>query len=170
MNCKNCSKLTNNKHFCSRSCSATYNNKIYRKRGPKSCKNLGMTPKKLCPVCMKHTIKKMNIVCSDCRTSIMSISNRTKGDLEKQYGKRRASAKIYERSRKSVRELYDRCKNCGYDKHFDICHIKPVRDFSEKSNINEINSQDNLIALCKNCHWEFDNGIISIEDIRNKSN
>lgn len=49
------------------------------------------------------------------------------------------------------------CENCGYDKHYEVCHIKAVSDFSEDSKIEDINSIDNLKALCPNCHWEFDN-------------
>ena len=47
--------------------------------------------------------------------------------------------------------------NCGYDKHYEICHIKAVSSFTENCLMEEINHIDNLIALCPNCHWEFDN-------------
>ena len=51
---------------------------------------------------------------------------------------------------------------CGYDKHYEIAHIKPVSDFEDDALITEINSIDNLIALCPNHHWEFDNGLLNI--------
>jgi len=38
-----------------------------------------------------------------------------------------------------------------------VCHIKAVSDFDENTPIVIINSIDNLMALCPNCHWEFDN-------------
>lgn len=50
-----------------------------------------------------------------------------------------------------------KCFKCGYDKHIEICHIKPVSQFSLESTIKEVNDTNNLILLCPNCHWEFDN-------------
>jgi 5-methylcytosine-specific restriction endonuclease McrA len=49
------------------------------------------------------------------------------------------------------------CNNCGYDKHVEICHIKPISEFDVNTKIKEVNSPDNLVQLCPNCHWEFDN-------------
>ena len=50
----------------------------------------------------------------------------------------------------------------GYDKHYEVCHIKAVSDFSEDTPITVINHIDNLVALCPNHHWEFDNGLLDI--------
>lgn len=58
------------------------------------------------------------------------------------------------------------CKNCGYSKHVEVCHIKPVSSFSEDTYLSIINSTDNLVVLCPNCHWEFDNGFLTIEQIK----
>ncbi len=30
----------------------------------------------------------------------------------------------------------------------------------------EVNSKDNIIQLCPNCHWEFDKGLLSLQQIR----
>lgn len=49
------------------------------------------------------------------------------------------------------------CQKCGYDKHIEACHIKPINEFLEDTMLSEINSIENLIPLCPNCHWEFDN-------------
>lgn len=57
------------------------------------------------------------------------------------------------------------CKNCGYEHHTEICHKKAVADFDKESTIGEINHIDNLICLCPNCHWEFDNGKLLSEEI-----
>ncbi len=54
------------------------------------------------------------------------------------------------------------CYVCGYSKHYEVCHIKSVSSFSDETKIEEINSIDNLLALCPNCHWEFDNGLLEI--------
>lgn len=65
---------------------------------------------------------------------------------------RRHAVKIYESSDKPKA-----CNKCGYNKHYEICHIKAVSDFVDETLVEEINSINNLIALCPNCHWEFDN-------------
>ena len=67
------------------------------------------------------------------------------------------SRKVYKNSGKEMK-----CFFCGYDIHVEICHIKDIKDFSKDSMISEINDLDNLIALCPNCHWEFDKGLIKL--------
>ena len=47
-------------------------------------------------------------------------------------------------------------------KHVELCHIKPIHSFSETSTLGEINSENNVVQLCPNCHWEFDNGFLDI--------
>ena len=54
------------------------------------------------------------------------------------------------------------CYNCGYDKHVEIAHIKPLTKFENNDLILVVNSLDNLIALCPNCHWEFDHGLLNL--------
>jgi len=56
------------------------------------------------------------------------------------------------------------CENCAYDKHYEVCHIKPIRLFDMDTPISVVNALDNLIALCPNCHWELDNGLIRSVD------
>lgn len=57
------------------------------------------------------------------------------------------------------------CNKCGYDKHVEICHIKSVSSFSGDSLLGEINHKSNLMGLCPNCHWEFDNGLWNINKL-----
>jgi hypothetical protein len=49
-----------------------------------------------------------------------------------------------------------KCSKCGYDKHIEVCHIKSIKDFDLETPISVINSLDNLMLLCPNCHWEKD--------------
>ena len=70
---------------------------------------------------------------------------------------RKLAEKTYKKSGKELK-----CTICGYDLHVEIAHIKSVSDFDKSSTIAEINSIDNLIALCPNHHWEYDNGILKI--------
>lgn len=90
---------------------------------------------------------------------------KTKGELL-------SERKNYQSCRSSIRKLAEKiytdsnkplkCAICGYDKHVEIAHIKAVSDFEDSAIIAEINSIDNLIALCPNHHWEYDNGIINL--------
>ena len=52
---------------------------------------------------------------------------------------------------------WNKCCKCGYDKHFEVAHIKPISEFSKDTLITIVNDPSNLIPLCPNCHWEFDN-------------
>lgn len=93
------------------------------------------------------------------------LLSRTKGDLL-------SDRKNYQSYRSSVRKLAEKiykdsgkpqkCAICGYDKHIEIAHIKAVSEFDDSATIAEINSINNLIALCPNHHWEYDNGLITI--------
>lgn len=58
--------------------------------------------------------------------------------------------------------LLDKCYNCGYNKHVECCHIKDISEFTKDSLLSIINSKNNLIGLCPNCHWEFDNDLLQI--------
>lgn len=58
-----------------------------------------------------------------------------------------------------------RCEICGYDKHYEVCHIKTVSEFEDSATLREINSLSNMVALCRNCHWEFDNNLIELQNI-----
>jgi len=51
-----------------------------------------------------------------------------------------------------------KCQKCSYDKHIEICHIKPISTFPLETMLSEINDLKNLIGLCPNCHWEHDFG------------
>jgi predicted restriction endonuclease len=61
-------------------------------------------------------------------------------------------------ARKAALKFPQECSNCGYRLHVDVCHIKAIKDFHEETLISEINSLQNLTLLCKNHHWELDNG------------
>ena len=66
---------------------------------------------------------------------------------------RNLSRKIYKSSGKP-----ECCMICGYDKHFEVCHIKAISSFPKTATVGEINNIDNLVALCPNHHWELDHG------------
>ena len=70
---------------------------------------------------------------------------------------RKNAQKVFENSNKEKC-----CQICGYSKHYEIAHIKSVSSFSDDALIKDINAEDNLIALCPNHHWEYDNGLLKL--------
>jgi HNH endonuclease len=143
MPCLNCTTNTSNPKFCSRSCAASYNNRSNPKRKLEGS----------CIVCASPVQKRL-IYCQACRTvpveerrldlSVNSNAGNNsdiRDDARRQY-------------RNSGRPRF--CALCGYDKHVDICHIKDIRTYPDGTLYSIINKQSNLIALCKNHHWEFD--------------
>lgn len=93
---------------------------------------------------------------------------KTKTVSQVEYTKHHKSS-AYALIRAQARALYKqhqlprKCFHCGYDKHIEICHIKPIKDFDKSTPISEVNKITNIIGLCPNCHWEFDNNLIQIE-------
>lgn len=99
---------------------------------------------------------------------IEPVSSKTKGELfscRKNWQSARTSIrknaqKVFEQSEKSYK-----CAICGYDKHIEIAHIKAVSEFDDSALLTEINHPDNLIALCPNHHWEFDNNLLKLNTV-----
>jgi len=46
---------------------------------------------------------------------------------------------------------------------------KAVSSFPDSAYLEEINSSDNILVLCRNHHWEFDHGLLLLEDIPKRS-
>lgn len=146
-NCFTCNKETSNPKFCSLSCSAIERNKnmIRKRRKTKICKR--------CPT----LIVKKRTFCEVCSPLVKDWNIITLGETSRKRGTNR-NTHIRDLARnKFLRTGYPRkCLNCGYSKHFQICHIKPMSSFSEDIIIGVINDFSNIIPLCPNCHWEFD--------------
>lgn len=58
------------------------------------------------------------------------------------------------------------CQRCSYSIHIELCHKKSVSSFKETDLVGEVNDPDNIYVLCRNCHWEFDHGYLSHEQIK----
>lgn len=152
--CFNCGKETKNPKFCSKSCSAIVANKIPKRRKKLNfCVVCNVEIKAQRKYCDEHNPQKINwdsITIQDTTNTSSFNANRYR--------------KIRDHSRstylKSDKPKY--CVNCGYTNHFDVCHIKDIKDFDKNTPISVVNSLDNLIALCPNCHWEFDKGILKL--------
>lgn len=157
MKCKQCGKKTENPKFCSRSCSATFNNLL---RGDRSYSEI-------CPQCGGEKFRTSKL-CRNCYLRNIKLASITDDKLisELVY---RDDANRYNHIRGRARTAHEiffgknpKCFNCGYSKHVHICHKKPISDFDESTPVSVVNSKRNLVALCPNCHWEFDRGLLRL--------
>jgi 5-methylcytosine-specific restriction endonuclease McrA len=154
MKCLYCGTETTNPKFCGSSCAAKFNNKAFPKR-----KRL----RYFCKACGAET-KYHRSYCKDCDpTKPQDFSKITIAEIRLK-AKYQANAWIRKLARRtyyaSDRPLF--CCKCGYTKHFEVCHIKPIQDFPDDTDMSVVNALDNLAALCPNCHWEFDHGLLSL--------
>ena len=53
------------------------------------------------------------------------------------------------------------CAVCGYNVHYEVCHIKPINEFLPADFVADVNRLGNLVALCPNHHWEYDHGLLT---------
>lgn len=155
--------------FCSQSCACSYSNKHRpsRSSGQGVCQNCSspvtLKPKKgggyyarrYCDNCV--TIKRL-----ETRAGV-PIADQTKGDLFKNRSTWQSARSSIRRHAQAVYLQSDKPKHCivcGYDHHFEVCHIDDVSSFPKTALVREINAITNLIALCPNHHWEFDNHLL----------
>jgi hypothetical protein len=153
--CAFCGETTINPKFCSTSCAAKYNNahSPKRKLRIRYCKHCGVV------------IPAGRTVCDSCNPSLVDWNERTLKSI-RDAAKYQANAKV----RDIARYHYEKanlpriCANCGYEKHVEICHIKPINSFPAETPVAVINDLANLVALCPNCHWELDHGLLSLTE------
>ena len=110
--------------------------------------------------------------CSMLGVELNMCINKSNFVLDKTKGELFENRKNWQSARTSIqklaREIYfentvsPKCKICGYSLHVEVAHIRPVSDFPDTALIREIKSIENLIGLCPNHHWEYDNGILKI--------
>ena len=154
--CLNCTNETINPRFCSRSCSATYTNKSNPKR----------KITRQCTRCNNKVANHKTTLCLEHLEEFLSSSKFK--DLTIGEYRHRVSVKgkhpswlhshIRSFARTWLKELKEKaCAFCGYNKHVELAHIKGLKEFSDDALLGEVNSIDNVIQLCPNCHWEFDN-------------
>lgn len=140
--CLNCGKETNNPKFCSRSCSASFNNRL-------------KAEKRYCPFCKKELPPKTftdNTYCSrECvyNHRYVTYIERWKQGLESglkgEYG-------ISSYLRRYIVEKFDnKCTKCGW------CEVNPYTnkvplEIEHKDGNYLNNDEDNLDLLCPNCH------------------
>lgn len=180
------------KKFCSRSCASKYGHKyhernqskinrfskidnftdeelIYSYNDSKSIKDLEnkIGFKNICS--QNRVIDRflsLGLEVNDLKDDITSVMSSTKQKIFLSHNWQSARSAI----QRLARKIYDKsskpkkCVVCGYDKHYEVAHIKFVSSFDDNALISEINDIDNLIALCPNHHWEYDNDNLDINE------
>lgn len=160
--CDFCGQSTTNPRFCSTSCAAKYNNHHFPKR---------KTQKRewVCVECGNPTSERRKY-CDDCVPNQYDWMDRSIGGLSRdEYNQ------MYRVVRSLARRIYSesgrplRCVVCDYGDYVEICHIRAISTFDKRVLIREVNQLENLVALCPNHHWEFDNGRMTLETLKQKA-
>lgn len=154
--CLHCGAATANAKYCSRSCANRINGRLFpsRPRVARSCKRCGVA---------LHTRR---TTCDSCDPSFVdwragSLQELKANALQQYAAQIRSLARTA--YRKSTRSKA--CAVCGYDAHYEMCHIKPISEFLSTDAVAEVNELHHLVALCPNHHWEFDHGRLSAASI-----
>lgn len=126
------------KKFCNRSCFGKFRIK------PKSIKSR--------PRSLKQKLSRTLLLEKETLSSL--VANR--GNYQ------RARSTICKHARTKALKFFTekKCVKCGYSLHVEVCHKKAVYNFEKDVTLEDINDINNLILLCPNHHWEFDNGLL----------
>lgn len=155
MNCLFCNKETTNPKYCSKSCSAKHTNTLYPKR----------KTKKKCIICGDSVLSYRHNRCEKHHKEYKEniYKSKTLGEYRNRpsvKGKHPSWVNVHIRrfARSWHKHLTtEPCRHCGYTKHVELAHINAVVTFPDSALLSDVNSLDNVIPLCPNCHWEFDN-------------
>lgn len=149
--CPVCKRITRNPKFCSRSCAARVNNVLVPKRKPSgNCSVCGVSIPRRHRYCPEHRPNKP----LDRSQPIGAVADESDHPACRHTRLRQDARRHY------LSAFPYRCVQCGYDKHIEICHKRSLTAFSLETPISVVNALDNLVGLCRNCHWEFDHGLL----------
>jgi len=167
--CSRCGALTLNPKFCSRSCAAKVNNSSHPKR-------VAFRVKRTCTLCTNeyvcangHLSKRYCQACLETRetrkvSADLTIGYYLNGRAVRGRHPSWVRAQVRELNRRSNSHLLALpCHACGYAKHVELAHIKSISSFPKSALITEVNHPDNVVQLCRNCHWEFDHHLITLD-------
>lgn len=159
--CLVCDKETTNPKFCSSSCAAKYNNE----KSPKRKLKIALCTKCGCEI-KRKSWKDRRTLCDGCSRGV-DWDNITLEQLSV-----KTNTQKYSRVRDHARKVFHEanpsatCYLCGYSKHVEVCHIKPINTFSLDTKVSVINHKSNLIGLCRNHHWELDHNLLDPPDLK----
>lgn len=167
--CDKCGLPTSNPKFCSRSCAASVTGSTHPKRA-------AYRVKRVCTLCTnsfvcskEHTSTSYCKPCSDTRkhrkvSSELTIGYYINGHAVKGRHPSWVRVQIRELNRRSNSRLLKLpCHSCGYGRHVELAHIRPISSFPKSALVREVNHPDNVIQLCPNCHWEFDHHLLLLD-------
>lgn len=158
--CKYCQCDFTPKHKTAQFCSKVCSNKgvIRRKKKIKKCYHL---------TCNNDVIYHSFKYCNECISIGRHRMKKTNGKVLSEltildYCGSKRGANRYDgvrgRARKSLGDLSNaKCTYCGWKYHVEVCHKQPISSFSDDTLVSVVNDKSNLILLCPNCHWLFDN-------------
>ncbi len=151
--CLNCQTSTVNPKFCSVSCAAKLNNRLKPKRQKSGS----------CVIC-RTTISKRNKYCRNCISTLRVDETTVKISNLHNIRKYQRNSRIrqFARAKYLKSDLPKQCAICGYHNHFEICHKQAINSFSPDTLLSLVNSLTNLVELCPNHHWEYDNKLIEL--------
>jgi hypothetical protein len=149
--CPVCNKPAKRK-YCSVRC-ANLDKPRRKKQGKcKSCDLAISASRTYCDGCYKD------------RKNNLDLDGRSKKEIESHT--KSSSAKysvIATHARKKYLNILTKCMCCNYTRHVEVCHIKSVRSFPDSALLKDINSPENIVILCPNCHWELDHKMLMID-------
>jgi Zn finger protein HypA/HybF involved in hydrogenase expression len=118
---------------------------------------------KYCEELFTARLSKTKFCSVECKHNNLRISgllSKTFGEVKKMSKKQNAYITIRNHARNimSKSDRHRKCINCNYVKHVEVAHLKGISEFDDADMVSVINSLDNMVYLCPNCHWEFDKG------------
>lgn len=153
--------IVRSKRFCGQSCAAKFNNTTTafpkRKRTPKVCVKCGERHATTRP--RQDGSLNYNKLCADCHVDkYQRLAEATKSES--------SHSQIRGHARKVMKDAGLSClcavPGCDYTHFAECCHRTPVKDFPPDTKLKDMNSVDNLVALCPNHHWDFDHGLLTL--------
>lgn len=183
LNCQNCNKQfkkipseikKSSNHFCSRHCAGQFNMRGKQHNPPKtrSCKlcqaefvcSRFHTDRSKCPTCKEQLFNKPE------QNQLLTLGQLRQRQSDKNIHPSWLYSQVRSFNRAWNKDLLSLpCQNCGYSKHVELCHIKAITSFDLSTTLGEINHTNNVVQLCRNCHWEFDNNLLKLKSPSNLS-
>lgn len=178
MNCVKCGisvirlpKDVRSNVFCSHACAASYNSKgKHQKRYAKLrtciacgagyiCQHATHRSTRYCPNCLVTYGNGRAALTAVKKSLTLAAFHGVPYLKDKHPSWMNANVRSLNRTwNKEMLRLPCSVESCGYSLHVELCHKRPITDFPESATLGEVNSPSNVVPLCPNHHWEFDNG------------